>query len=291
MLKPNAAAEPELGPQPQPDEPKRRATKKIKFPHYDLDEAADLAATVYNLVGPGDCELEDLAPRLGSTVNSSAFRMKVSAAKMYSVIENQRGPARLSPIGRAIVDENTSASARVDAFLAVPLFQKLYDQFKGGVQLPADEGLESAIQELGVSKKNAQRARQVFRRSAQQAGFFAQGANRLVRPAGTRRDDVTHAPSVDTTAERSNNGDAEPSLNGWKPEGTPGMQADPVLAGLFEKLPAAGKGNFPRPERESFTNALAALLDLVYGPADSAVTHEQALEHGGHSEMPDRQRD
>jgi hypothetical protein len=49
------------------------------------------------------------------------------------------------------------------------------------VILPA-ASLEREIVELGVAEKQKDKARQVFERSADQAGFFEHGPNRLVMP-------------------------------------------------------------------------------------------------------------
>ncbi len=73
--------------------------------------------------------------------------------------------------------------ARITAFLNVPLYRRLYENYKGR-NLPPDPGLEQAIVNLGVSAKQKERARQVFQRSANYAGFFNQGRNRLILPAG-----------------------------------------------------------------------------------------------------------
>jgi hypothetical protein len=72
--------------------------------------------------------------------------------------------------------------ARVDAFLHVPLFQAIYQNHETGL-LPDDQGLETEIIQLGVSEKQADRARQAFQRSAEQAGFFKNAKDRLVLPA------------------------------------------------------------------------------------------------------------
>lgn len=70
----------------------------------------------------------------------------------------------------------------MEAFLAVPHYRAIYQQFKT-VPLPSLESLEGAIENLGVVPKQKATARQVFQRSAKQAGFFDLVPNRLVMPA------------------------------------------------------------------------------------------------------------
>ena len=67
----------------------------------------------------------------------------------------------------------------------MPLFDALVNEYKG-TMLPPDSGLEQKIRELGVSAKQAAKARQAFQRSAELAGFFKMGKDRLVQPAIAR---------------------------------------------------------------------------------------------------------
>ncbi len=71
--------------------------------------------------------------------------------------------------------------AKAGAFLAVPLFKAVYEKYKGGV-IPASAELERDMANLGVSDKQKGRARQLFEKSAEEAGFFEHGNNRLVMP-------------------------------------------------------------------------------------------------------------
>src|SRR5207244_3608808 len=103
-------------------------------------------------------------------------------AKTFGMITYTQGIVSLTSLGSRICDPNQEASAKADAFLAVPLYSRIYEQFKGGV-LPPPSGLETAMVTLGVAPKQKDTARQVFQRSATEAGFFAYGPNRLVLPS------------------------------------------------------------------------------------------------------------
>src|SRR4051812_41576788 len=72
--------------------------------------------------------------------------------------------------------------ARVDAFLHVPLYRRIFEHHDG-YTLPGAGPLERFMREAGVSPKQTGKARQAFMRSARQAGFFAHGEDRLVRPS------------------------------------------------------------------------------------------------------------
>jgi hypothetical protein len=95
---------------------------------------------------------------------------------------------RLTSLGRSIADPSQEATAKVEPFLAVPLYVRICDNCKG-FTLPGAAALEKFMREVGVSSKQTGKARQAFMRSARQAGFFEHGEDRLVRPAGpgTRR--------------------------------------------------------------------------------------------------------
>jgi hypothetical protein len=87
----------------------------------------------------------------------------------------------LTPLGVRAVNAASEAIARVDAFLNVPLYSAIYEKYKGHL-LPPAKALEREMVALGVAPKQADKARQVFDRSARQAGFHAEGEDRLVRP-------------------------------------------------------------------------------------------------------------
>lgn len=162
-------------------EPRGRTT--IAFPYNDLNDAIGVASAIHRNVGMGTCGLDQLAPWLGhGTITSGAFRLKVAAAKTFGLINTERQRLSLTSLGRRIVDSQQEPKARVDAFLSVQLYKALFEKYRGGL-LPPEIGLENEIRAMGVPPKQADKARQVFRRSADQAGFFKQGSNRLVLPA------------------------------------------------------------------------------------------------------------
>jgi hypothetical protein len=115
-------------------------------------------------------------------MGSSFVRVQVASAKIFTLITTTQGTATLTPLGTRICDPQQEKAARVEAFLAVPLYGSIHEKFKSTV-LPPPAGLEATIGDLGVAQKQRERARQVFQRSAQEAGFFQFGSNRLVAPA------------------------------------------------------------------------------------------------------------
>ena len=95
---------------------------------------------------------------------------------------NERGHVSLTDLGRQVADSEHTAEAKAEAFMRVPLYARIFEQYKG-YALPPAAALERFMREAGVSPKQTDKARQAFMRSARQAGYFAHGEDRLVRPA------------------------------------------------------------------------------------------------------------
>jgi hypothetical protein len=167
----------------------------IGFPYTGLKDAERVARALHESWG-GSASPDQLAASLNASPRSGAFRTKVATARTFRVIAISRGNIALTDLGRKLVDPQTRATARVEAFLIVPLFSALVDEYRGNM-LPPDEGLEQKIHDLGVSIKQTARARQAFQRSAEIAGFFKMGKDRLVQPANLPGSDDLPAPPQD----------------------------------------------------------------------------------------------
>jgi len=170
----------------------KRATAKtaIKFPYQDLNSAVTVAKKIFEKGGRSG-ETAQVAAWLGhETVDSGAFRSRTGAAQTFGLISTRPGTIELTGLGSQIVDPQTEKAARVEAFLTVPLYKAIYETFKSGM-LPKDVGLESEMERLGVPPKQTDTARQIFARSAKQAGFFDEGDERLVKPVVAKLDVIT----------------------------------------------------------------------------------------------------
>ena len=111
--------------------------------------------------------------------------------------------------------------------------------------------LEREIVGLGVSEKVKDRARVSFEKSAEQAGFFAHGKNRLVMPAVAVMNDAP-PPSMDEKPESKKGG------------GSGGFgDHDPLLVGLFRKLPPP-ETEWSEADRHKWLQTAANIFHLVY---------------------------
>ena len=232
-----------------------RTVSTIGFPWADLDNAARVAKAVHT-VGGTSLTQEQVAAAVDVSVKSGGFRMLTSAARMFGLVTPVQGNViSLTPLGRRFNDAKDEKAARADAFLTVPLYKAIFEKYKGGV-LPPAAALETEMFNLGVVRKATERARQVFQKSAQQAGFFAYGNDRLVAPAtgGQQRTDPQPHESKQPERPRGTGGDG-------------GGGRHPFIEGLLKELPAEG-ADWPTPDRVKWLKAAAMLFDFIYKSGD-----------------------
>ena len=229
------------------DQGRQRST--IQFPYMDLNAALSVANAIHEHAGTGDCSLQQLSAWMDQSIKSSGFRVQLSTARIFGIIESEGTDAyRLTLLGRQIVDPQKARKAKSDAFLNVPLFKKLFENHSEGV-LPPAAALEREIANLGVAEKQKDRARQVFERSAEQSGFFEHGRNRLVMPA------IKGGAQI---LEGEKNG----GMRGGGDRNEP-PNIDPIIRGLINKLPAPGDV-WPNVQRKLWLEILENTFKLVY---------------------------
>lgn len=237
-----------------------RQVSTIAFPWTDLDNAIRVTKAVYK-VGGTSLTLEQLAAELKVALKGGGFRLMYSAAKTFGLVTISQGNVTLTDLGRKINDPKFEKAAKAEALLAVPLYRSLYDIYKGGTALPPPAGLEAEIHKLGVVKKATERARQVFQKSAQQAGFFAYGTDKLVMPAtgGAPGSEAHRTPEGQRHVE-------QPKIeHGGGGNGGP---RHPFIAGLLKELPAEG-ADWPTADRVKWLKAAAMLFDFIYKSGDT----------------------
>ena len=127
--------------------------------------------------------------------------------------------------------------------------------------MPGAEALEKFMRDIGVSSKQTGRARQAFMRSAKQAGFFAHGEDRLVRPAlagpGTK--------PIDSS---------EPEKDVVKKSGGGSGPDDPLIQALIQKLPHTGP--WAVDERVTWLKMLAMAFQITYGQEQNIEIKKEA---------------
>jgi hypothetical protein len=234
----------------------KRVRSTIEFPYGDLDDAINVVNAIHTNAG-FSCDTNQLAAYMKYTATSGTFRMLTATSSVFGLTDNQRGTLTLTALGKRIVDPAQNRQAKTEAFLAVPLYKAMFEKFKGHV-LPPAVAVEREMIVSGVSSKQANKARQAFERSAEQAGFFAHGTDRLVLPTGGGIKEPPKPPSE------------TPPLNPPPRSGNGGGQLPPFIQGLLDKLPSES-AVWPIAERAKWLQTASNIFDLMYavGEGDS----------------------
>jgi hypothetical protein len=262
-------------PENDPKQGKARPKSGVSFPYYDLAQSIEVAKVMHEKAG-GQCDRAQLATLLDySGVNNGSFLTRVSAAKMFGLIEETDDQKlRVSARGRAIVapvSPEQATRAKVDAFLGVDLFKKVYDEYHGQT-LPEQVGLRNLLlTRYQVVPDRIPATVRIMLNSAEQAGLFTVAGNRtrMVMPvSGTS---VTHPPTAHPPAEPPVQHTTPPRRegggggNGGDGGGT---EIDPALLGLLRRLPPIGeKLNSKR--RKVVIDAFTSFVALVYPDDES----------------------
>ncbi len=234
-----------------------RERSTIGFPYGDLNDAVAIVKGVRD-VGGSSCEWEQLAAKLGQVATGGGFRQKALTAKSFGLVTYSQNRVTLTSLGNRICDPKQEKPAKAEAFLCVPLYKAVYEKFKG-TALPPTDGLEAEMVGMGVSKKQKEKVRQCFQRSAMQAGFFWSGQDRLVLPAFKESGEQSH--HVDS---------GKPEVDhGEKPKGGGGEGGGyhPLIEGLIKTLPMAGD-TWAINARRKWLQAAANNFDLIYETDD-----------------------
>lgn len=241
-----------------------RERSTIGFPYVPLDDAVSLAVAIQSKVGTGVVSDDQLAPALDLSQKSSGYRIKLSAARLFGLIEPGDSGHKLTELGKRVVNAKQARAAKAEAFLRIPLYSRVYEEHKGST-IPPAAALEREFLGFGVAPKQTSRSRQVLERSAEQAGFYEFGRDRLVRP--TIKDDGGTGEKPKEKANKSGGGD------GGGDDGYIGL--DPLIAGLLRRMPKAGEP-WPIRERARWLQTLAMNLSFIHeddpGEATIAVT-------------------
>lgn len=243
-----------------PEDEAAQGRSTIKFPYLDQSDAVEIAKAVHDTAG-NSCDRDALAAHLNVSSKGGGFNLRLLTAKLFGFITSESGTVSLTPLGIRVIDPQQEKAARAESFLLVPLYRRVFDDYRGNM-LPANPALEAAMEKMGVAPKQKDKARQVFQRSANQAGFFAVGNNRLVAPQ-VRTTEAKPAVDSDDQASGSKGGIAPPP-----PPPPQGPELPPHVKFLVDKLPEEGTVWGMTGRRKWLEGALK-IFDLAY-EADSA---------------------
>jgi len=258
----------EMTPNSRPDDqrPSVAATTKrqnelstIGFPYSDLEAASGLARVLWE--SGGTLTREQLAASM--KLQSGTFSSRLSAARMFGFVDTQhQGKVAITELGQAILGgPSQEDAARVCAFLNVPLYRKVYDEFRGKPLPPRPFGLEQVLVAMGVSPKQKSNARAALEKSARQAGFLTADPNRLIEPIiGLKANDMHIGPPTVGMPTLNTTGGLNSALEAM--HATP-PNVDPLILGLLSHLPKPGE-RWEAEKRARWLKTLAANMDLIY---------------------------
>jgi hypothetical protein len=237
------------------DTKQKRQRSAVAFAYMDLTDTMAVASAIHEHVGNGDCDEHQLSAWIGKSHKSSTFRILLSTARLFGLIEADAQRFKLTPLGRRAVDPTQARDARARAFLSVPLYSIIFENHKGGV-LPPAAALEREMAEIGVAGKQIRTARLVMERSAQYANFTEHGKDRWVMPGiapnGERGE---QPPKVDDPGKRNSGGDGG--------DGT--KELHPFIEGLLRTLPDPdSEAEWPLDKRVKWLQTAANIFDLIY---------------------------
>ncbi|TRZ55326.1 MAG: hypothetical protein D4S02_17965 [Rhodocyclaceae bacterium] len=224
----------------------------VEFPYTDLENAIEVVRGVHAAGGTA-CDYDQLAAQLGMEAKGGGFRMRVIGAQVFRLITYERGGRiSLTDLGMRINDPQQEKASRVDSFLSVELYQKVFDQFRGS-PLPPQAGFERALVTLGVGPNVKDKARQVLQRSAKQAGFFEMGADRLTKPS------IKAGPTNGGDKKDENVKESQTAKAG----GGNGGGHHPFIEGLLQTLPPIGS-DWTTAERANWLSIASGVFKLLY---------------------------
>lgn len=242
---------------------KPKPKSEVSYPYYDLDKSIDVARVIHAEAG-GTCDRAQLAGLLKySGVRNGGFLSRVSAAKMFGLLEENLDKLTLTERAKIILSPVMPADAekaKVEAFLSVDLFSRIYDQFKGQA-LPAEVGLKNLLQtQYKIVPDRVIPALRVLMDSAESAGFFKVSGNRsrmtepIIASNGSTppQDNLPPPPPPSEHKKRHGGG-----------TGDGGGDIHPALLGLIQNLPPPGSTLGPK-RRKALTDAFASTINFLY---------------------------
>ncbi|MDQ7249616.1 hypothetical protein [Dongia sedimenti] len=237
----------------------KREQSTIGFPYIDLENAMTVARGLLNSGGM-QVTRDQLAVAMDLAPGSGNFVVKVAAARLFGLIDFSQGKYELTDLGHEILDPAREKAAKVEAFYKVPLYKRLYDEFRGKQLPPRPHGIEQAFVKFGVSPKQKDKARWAFEKTAMQAGFFNGSQDRLIEPiVGSGVLSGSGPSPAPEIADEDRSEAPIAARRSLVPE-----TQHPFIEGLLKELPKPGT-QWGSAGRKKWLDAAANIFDLMYG--------------------------
>ena len=257
----------------------KKPRSSTAFPYYSLDKSIEVAKVVHERAG-GQCARGQLAGLLDySGVKNGGFLTRISAAKMFGLIEESGDTITLTDRAKKIlspVRQSDGDQAKLDAFMAVELFRRVFNDFDGHT-LPAPAGLTNLfLTTYKIVPNQVASALRNLMDSATTAGLFnVAGRTRLIKPI-IQSDGMAPPPPPKAEDRKGigSEGDESETRNGSangngagsgsaKPVNAELAGVHPALIGLIQNLPAIGATLGPK-RRAALIDAFKHTINFVY---------------------------
>jgi hypothetical protein len=236
----------------------QRERSTIEFPYSNLEDAEQGAKALFAEAGMTEVSLAQAAAAMKVSATSSGFRLRLTSMKMFGLLDGDQGRVRLTDLGRGVAEAQTALESRAKAFARVPLYAKVIENHDGRT-LPPPTALEREFSELGVAKKQTDRARQAFDRSARWAGYIKAGSDRFVSPILRNE-----RPSASTDPGDGSDGQQSMRQNPGGGAANENDGLDPVIRALVQKIPPTG-APWGSDEQVMWLRMMAMAFSMAFG--------------------------
>lgn len=250
----------------------------VAFPYYSLEKSIDVPKVIHERAG-GRCGRGQLAGLLSySGVKNGGFLTRMSAAKLFGLIEENGDTITLTDRAKKIISPvrpTDAEQAKLDAFMAVELYRKVFEDFDGHT-LPSADGLSNLfLTQYKIVPNQVAPALRNLMESADNAGLFKVAGNRskLIRPIirndGAPPSAPAPAPSPENSTETgqdnlaANRGGPKNGSNGNGHPGPDLSGVHPALVGLIQNLPPIGASLGPK-RRAALIDAFKHTINFIY---------------------------
>ena len=176
--------------------------KLITYPQASQTKALVLAKAVDSL--GGTCSQPMAAEKIGMKPGGG-FNVIVSAAVKYGFLLNKKGELSVTSLLRELqhaYSEEEEAEFFCQSLLSVPLYQNIYDRFKGQ-HLPVGMLDKLLIREMGVGQTWASKVTKYFIDDAKKCGLLGDDHEVIDQDADMEETDDTEP--IETNNENANN--------------------------------------------------------------------------------------
>lgn len=156
---------------------KKQKMRSRLYPRYDLEEAVSFIKVV-NKLGGKNVSTKAVAVESGKSVTNSTFIGRVSSAKQFGLLNQEKGKISLTELGSEIIfprDENNKESLLKRAFASSSFYKELINDFSGKT-LPDQATLSNRLfHDYKIEAGAKDKAARNFVHSAEYAGVIQNG--------------------------------------------------------------------------------------------------------------------